>query len=213
MKMTSALRNTTLGGAKAQPRFSAFAQFGILYCGWRIARLQPNLCLMWPTLDVAPEPRVFCGPTLTITCTGLTSINRFLRWRASEPANPADRSIFNSGLRPISRGRMNLWMSVCCWSCWNMCPNGRRVCRNVSVCCGLVEFWRGPRVTSCVSFEFNLPLYSWYPDPLKRYCERLAVTTRPQVANFDKYPAVNWFSFYELRVFLSRYGYPSIVST
>ena len=58
MKMTSALQNTTLGGAKAQSRLSAFAQFGILYCGWRIARLQPNLCLMWPTLDVAPEPRV-----------------------------------------------------------------------------------------------------------------------------------------------------------
>lgn len=57
--------------------------------------------------------------------------------------------------------------------------------------------------------EFNLPLYSWYPDPLKRYCERFAVTTRPQLANFAKYPAVNGFSFYELRVFLSRYGFIS----
>lgn len=50
--------------------------------------------------------------------------------------------------------------------------------------------------------EFNLPLYSWYPALLKRYCERLAVTTRPGIANYAKYPAVHWFSFYRLRNFL-----------
>lgn len=47
--------------------------------------------------------------------------------------------------------------------------------------------------------EFNLPLYSWYPAPLKRYCERLATSTRPGLVNFATYPAVNWFSFYSLR--------------
>jgi 2-polyprenyl-6-hydroxyphenyl methylase/3-demethylubiquinone-9 3-methyltransferase len=50
-----------------------------------------------------------------------------------------------------------------------------------------------------IQHEFNLPMYSWYPRPIKRYCERLAVTTRPQLANYAKYPAVNWFSFYDLR--------------
>jgi ubiquinone/menaquinone biosynthesis C-methylase UbiE len=35
--------------------------------------------------------------------------------------------------------------------------------------------------------EFNLPLYSWYPNFLKRYFERLAVTTRPKLANYVKY--------------------------
>jgi 2-polyprenyl-6-hydroxyphenyl methylase/3-demethylubiquinone-9 3-methyltransferase len=55
--------------------------------------------------------------------------------------------------------------------------------------------------------EFNLPLYSWYPGPLKRYCERLAVTTRPAIANYAKYPAVNWFSFYGLRDFLEPLGF------
>lgn len=54
--------------------------------------------------------------------------------------------------------------------------------------------------------EFNLPLYSWYPAPLKRRCERLAVTTRPQLANYAKYPAVNWFSFYGLRSALAPRG-------
>jgi 2-polyprenyl-3-methyl-5-hydroxy-6-metoxy-1,4-benzoquinol methylase len=54
--------------------------------------------------------------------------------------------------------------------------------------------------------EFNLPFYSWYPGPLKRYCERLAVTTRPAIANYAKYPAVHWFSFYGLRSYLQPRG-------
>ena len=55
--------------------------------------------------------------------------------------------------------------------------------------------------------EFNMPLYSWFPGPLKRYCERLAVTTRPAIANYAKYPAVHWFSFYGLRDFLEPLGF------
>ncbi|HSV13894.1 MAG TPA: class I SAM-dependent methyltransferase [Tepidisphaeraceae bacterium] len=55
--------------------------------------------------------------------------------------------------------------------------------------------------------EFNLPLYSWYPSALKRYCERLAVTSRPSIANYARYPAVNWFSYYALRDFLAPLGF------
>lgn len=55
--------------------------------------------------------------------------------------------------------------------------------------------------------EFNLPVYSWYPGPLKRYCERLAVTSHPGIANYAKYPAVHWFSFYGLRDFLEPLGF------
>ena len=54
--------------------------------------------------------------------------------------------------------------------------------------------------------EFNLPLYSWYPPPLKRRYERLAVTTRPEIANHAKYPAVNWFSYYSLKKALASRG-------
>jgi ubiquinone/menaquinone biosynthesis C-methylase UbiE len=61
-----------------------------------------------------------------------------------------------------------------------------------------------------VQQEFNLLLYSWYPNFLKRYFERLAVTTHPQLANYAKYPAVNWFSFYGLRTTLSPYGFMSL---
>ena len=55
--------------------------------------------------------------------------------------------------------------------------------------------------------EFKLPLYSWYPGPLKRYFERRAVTDWPGVANYAKYPAVNWFSYYGLRKYLRPAGF------
>lgn len=47
--------------------------------------------------------------------------------------------------------------------------------------------------------EFDLPLYSWYPGWLKRRYERLSVTTRPELVNHAKYPAVNWFDYFSLR--------------
>ena len=52
--------------------------------------------------------------------------------------------------------------------------------------------------------EFNLPLYSWYPGFVKRHYERLAVTTRPEIANYATYPAVHWFSFFELESYLGK---------
>ncbi len=58
-----------------------------------------------------------------------------------------------------------------------------------------------------VQQEFDLPLYSWYPRPLKRRYERLAVTTRPELVNHARYPAVHWFSFYGLRDYLRRLGF------
>jgi len=58
-----------------------------------------------------------------------------------------------------------------------------------------------------IQSEFNLPLYSWYPRFMKRRYERLAVTTRPELANYAKYPAVNWFTFYALRDYLAPLGF------
>ena len=60
-----------------------------------------------------------------------------------------------------------------------------------------------------VQQEFNLPLYSWYPGAIKRYVERRAVTDWPAVANFAKYPAVNWFTFFQLRDYLRARGFDS----
>lgn len=55
--------------------------------------------------------------------------------------------------------------------------------------------------------EFNLPLYSWYPHRVKRYFEHRAVTDRPELANYAKYPAVNWFSVYGLQSYLQPKGF------
>lgn len=55
--------------------------------------------------------------------------------------------------------------------------------------------------------EFSLPMYSWYPGFVKRKYERLAITTRPEIANHCKYPAVNWFSFYSLAKYLEERGF------
>ncbi|MET3133195.1 SAM-dependent methyltransferase [Oxalobacteraceae bacterium GrIS 1.11] len=54
--------------------------------------------------------------------------------------------------------------------------------------------------------EFTLPLYSWYPCIVKRRIERLACSTRPELAVYAVYPAVNWFTFYGLRDHLARQG-------
>ncbi|MFA9460978.1 class I SAM-dependent methyltransferase [Thiohalorhabdus sp. Cl-TMA] len=60
-----------------------------------------------------------------------------------------------------------------------------------------------------VQEEFNLPFYSWYPRPLQRHFENLAQTTRPDLANYATYPAVNWFTFYGLRRDLRERGFRS----
>ena len=52
--------------------------------------------------------------------------------------------------------------------------------------------------------EFELPLYSWYPSFVKRRCEKLAVTTHPEWVSRTDYPAVHWFTFWELRDFLAK---------
>lgn len=57
--------------------------------------------------------------------------------------------------------------------------------------------------------EFNLPFYSWYPGFLKKKYEQLAVTSRPELANSARYPAVNWFSYYQLASFLEKFNIKS----
>lgn len=58
--------------------------------------------------------------------------------------------------------------------------------------------------------EFNLPLYSWYPGFAKRRFEQLSLTTKPELANYAKYPAVNWFTPYGLNAELGRRDFITI---
>ena len=55
--------------------------------------------------------------------------------------------------------------------------------------------------------EFQLPAYAWYPGPLKRWFEEKAVTTHPEWVNHARYPAVNWFSYFELSRWLGARGF------
>ena len=57
-----------------------------------------------------------------------------------------------------------------------------------------------------VQNEYRLPLYSWYPGFAKRYFEKRAVTSWPAIANYARYPAVHWFSYYQLARFLTAKG-------
>jgi 2-polyprenyl-6-hydroxyphenyl methylase/3-demethylubiquinone-9 3-methyltransferase len=57
-----------------------------------------------------------------------------------------------------------------------------------------------------VQQEFNLPLYSWYPPKIKRWCESKSLSTRPEWANHTRYPAVNWFSYFGLRRWFDARG-------
>ncbi len=58
--------------------------------------------------------------------------------------------------------------------------------------------------------EFTLPGYSWYPAPLKRRYERLAVSTRPELVQHATYPAVNWFSPYQLKREVKKRGFRKV---
>jgi 2-polyprenyl-3-methyl-5-hydroxy-6-metoxy-1,4-benzoquinol methylase len=47
--------------------------------------------------------------------------------------------------------------------------------------------------------EFRLPLYSWWPNFFKDRMVHLAQTTKPELANYSLWPAVNWFNYWSLR--------------
>jgi len=60
-----------------------------------------------------------------------------------------------------------------------------------------------------VQQEFALPAYSWYPRSLKKHCERLAVTTHGRWVRYTSFPAVHWFTYYQLRDYLRARGVTS----
>ena len=57
-----------------------------------------------------------------------------------------------------------------------------------------------------VQNEFDLPLYSWYPSFVKRRCEKLAVTSHREWVSHTTFPAVHWFTFWQLKDFLAKRG-------
>jgi 2-polyprenyl-6-hydroxyphenyl methylase/3-demethylubiquinone-9 3-methyltransferase len=86
---------------------------------------------------------------------------------------------------------------------WQQCLNeASRVLRH-----GGVLYLSTPNKLSPRQDEFNLPLYSWYPAFVKRWCVKKALSSHPQLANYATYPAVNWFTYYGLRSALRERGF------
>jgi 2-polyprenyl-6-hydroxyphenyl methylase/3-demethylubiquinone-9 3-methyltransferase len=54
--------------------------------------------------------------------------------------------------------------------------------------------------------EFGLPFYPLYPAPIKRHCERLAVTSHRHWVSYTKFPPVNWFTHRQLSKYLKQRG-------
>jgi 2-polyprenyl-6-hydroxyphenyl methylase/3-demethylubiquinone-9 3-methyltransferase len=57
-----------------------------------------------------------------------------------------------------------------------------------------------------VQHEYRLPMYSWWPAPLKRVGFRLASTKYPALANYSPCPARHWFTVFQLESELERRG-------
>ncbi len=58
--------------------------------------------------------------------------------------------------------------------------------------------------------EFTLPMYSWYPQSVKKWCEHRAVTTRPEWVEYARYPAINWFTYFGLRDWFELRGFRTL---
>jgi len=163
----------------------------------------------WQVLDIGCGPGMQC---ITWAAKGHRvhglDINAALidiaRQRASEAGLTIDFKVGSATTVPYD----NESMDVCLMpellehvQAWEMCVREAvRVLRRSGVL-----FLSTTNFLCPIQHEFNLPLYSWYPAILKRHFEQLATTTRPALANFARYPAVHWFSFYQLRRYLAQY--------
>ena len=99
--------------------------------------------------------------------------------------------------------------SCSCPSCSSTSLSGSAASRRRSACCVPAACSICPPPTGCArySMEFNLPAYGWYPRPLKRWCERKAVTTHRHWVEHARYPAVNWFTYFSLSRWLRVRGF------
>lgn len=57
-----------------------------------------------------------------------------------------------------------------------------------------------------VQHEYRLPLYSWWPAPMKRRAFQLASTKYPVLANYSPCPARHWFTVFQLEHELQARG-------
>jgi ubiquinone/menaquinone biosynthesis C-methylase UbiE len=52
----------------------------------------------------------------------------------------------------------------------------------------------------------SFPFYSWLPDPIQRRTLAWIMKHRPDLVNYTRFPAVNWFTFGQMRHAFERHG-------
>ena len=73
-------------------------------------------------------------------------------------------------------------------------------------------FWFNAASCMCpIQAEIRkVPLFGWYPDPVKQRILRWATVHRPELIGHTSYPAVNWFTPWRAREVLYRHGFRKV---
>ena len=116
---------------------------------------------------------------------------------ASAESLPWDDASFDVCLLPELLEHVESWQEVLEEAVRILRPGGTLYLSTTNVLCPVQQ-------------EFSLPMYSWYPAPLKRKCEKLSVSSHPEWVNFASYPAVHWFNPYRLSAYLTSKGFRTL---
>ena len=72
---------------------------------------------------------------------------------------------------------------------------------------GLLVFYTTNRLHPFQTEINGFPFYPWIPGPLKTRILALIMKRRPDMVNYTEFPAINWFTYQQVRRFLERRGY------
>lgn len=134
---------------------------------------------------------------------------RLARERAAEKGYKADMRVGSATELPWKSGTMDLCILP---ELLEHVPDWQRCLDEAArvVKCGGFVYLTTTNKLCPFQQEFNLPAYSWYPRPLKRHFEKLAVTSRPELVQHATYPAVNWFTPYQLKREIKKRGFRKV---
>ena len=113
--------------------------------------------------------------------------------KGSATSLPWDDGIFDVCLMPELLEHVEDWQACLAEACRVVRPGGVLYLSTTNLLCPVQQ-------------EFNLPGYSWYPGFLKKRFEKASITNRPELVNFATFPALHWFTFNQLRNFISDHG-------
>jgi ubiquinone/menaquinone biosynthesis C-methylase UbiE len=76
---------------------------------------------------------------------------------------------------------------------------------------GLLVFYTTNRVHPFQAEVNHFPFYPWLPARVKTVVLAAIMKHRPSMVNYTEFPAIHWFTYEQLKAFLTRLGY--VVST